>query len=142
MKTANLPLTFLSGKWSELTPNQIPIFRKFFKAPPEFIDKQYYFDLRDELSIAKDLVEYYREEGDKESLKQVRKERKGILRLELRIKNIESRRRTIRKAIERIEKNKRLSDSEKEEKIKKFKEKENEILTRFIKKADEILEKY
>tara|TARA_Y100000296_G_scaffold65776_1_gene77542 strand:- start:39 stop:2921 length:2883 start_codon:yes stop_codon:yes gene_type:complete len=142
MKTANLPLTFLSGKWSELTPNQIPIFRKFFKAPPEFIDKQYYFDLRDELSIAKDLVEYYREEGDKESLKQVRKERKGILRLELRIKNIESRRRTIRKAIERIEKNKRLSDSEKEEKIKKFKEKENEILARFIKKADEILEKY
>ena len=139
LKTGSLVGTFFSGKWSELTPNQIPIFRKFLKAPPEFIDKQYYFDLRDELSIAKDLIEYYREEGDRESLIEVRKERKGILRLESRIKHIESRRRTIRKAITRIEENKKLSDSEKEERIKKFKEKENEILARFIKQADEIL---
>ena len=139
LKSGSLVGTFFSGKWSELTPNQIPIFRKFLKAPPEFIDKQYYFDIRDELSIAKDLVEYYREEGDKDSLKKVRKEKKEILRLESRIKNIESRRRTIRKAIERVENNKKLSDSEKEEKIKKFREKENEILARFIKKADEIL---
>ena len=139
LKTGSLVGTFFSGKWSELTPNQIPIFRKFLKAPPEFIDKQYYFDIRDELSIAKDLVEYYREEGDKDSLKKVRKEKKEILRLESRIKNIESRRRTIRKAINRIEENKKLSDSEKEERIKKFREKENEILARFIKQADEIL---
>ena len=128
------------GEWSEISPHKIPITRKFFKAPPKFIDKQYYFSLRDEVSIAKDLVEYYRKEGDRESLIRVKKERKGILRLDASIKNIESQRRRIRKKIARIEENKKMSDADKQEKIRKLKEKENQILARFIKRADQILD--
>ena len=140
MKTTNLPLTFLSGEWSELTPNQIPMARKFLKAPPRFIDKQYFFNLRDEVSIAKDLVEYYREEGDRENLFKVKKERRDILRLDPMIKSVESKRRKIRKMIQKIEENKFMSDTVKEERIRRLKEKENQILVRFIKRADQILE--
>ena len=140
MKTMNLPLTFLSGEWSELTPNQIPMARKFLKAPPRFIDKQYFFNLRDEVSIAKDLVEYYREEGDRENLFKVKKERRDILRLDPMIKSVESKRRKIRKMIQKIEENKFMSDTVKEERIRRLKEKENQILVRFIKRADQILD--
>ena len=132
-------LDILNGRWSEMTPNQIPWARRVFKSQPTFVNKQVYFDIRDEVKIAENLMEYHRKEGNKEALQNVRKDRGSLLRLRPMIKGIESQRRKIRQQIKFIEDSKRMTEEQKKERIKKLLDRETIIIQRFIKRADQIL---
>jgi hypothetical protein len=122
-----------------MTPNQIPWARRVFKSQPTFVNKQVYFDIRDEVKIAENLMEYHRKEGNKEALQNVRKDRGDLLRLRPMIKGIESQRRKIRQQIKFIEDSKRMTEQQKKERIKKLLDRETIIIQRFIKRADQIL---
>ena len=122
-----------------MTPNQIPWARRVFKSQPTFVNKQVYFDIRDEVKIAENLMEYHRKEGNKEALQNVRKDRGSLLRLRPMIKGIESQRRKIRQQIKFIEDSKRMTEEQKKERIKKLLDRETIIIQRFIKRADQIL---
>ena len=69
---------------------------------------------------------------------EIRKERRGLLRLQPIIKSVESQRRKIRQQIKLIE-NSKLTEEKKKEKIKRFLDRESVIIERFIKRADRIL---
>ena len=122
-----------------MTPNQIPWARRVFKSQPTFVNKQVYFDIRDEVKIAENLMEYHRKEGNKEALQNVRKDRGSLLRLRPMIKGIESQRRKIRQQIKFIEDSKRMTEQQKKDRIKKLLDRETVIIQRFIKRADQIL---
>ena len=122
-----------------MTPNQIPWARRVFKSQPTFVNKQVYFDIRDEVKIAENLMEYHRKEGNKEALQNVRKDRGSLLRLRPMIKGIEAQRRKIRQQIKFIEDSKRMTEQQKKERIKKLLDRETIIIQRFIKRADQIL---
>ena len=132
-------LDILNGRWSEMTPNQIPWARRVFKSQPTFVNKQVYFDIRDEVKIAENLMEYHRKEGNKEALQNVRKDRGSLLRLRPMIKGVEAQRRKIRQQIKFIEDSKRMTEQQKKERIKKLLDRETIIIQRFIKRADQIL---
>jgi len=122
-----------------MTPNQIPWARRVFKSQPTFVNKQVYFDIRDEVKIAENLMEYHRNEGNKEALQNVRKDRGSLLRLRPMIKGVEAQRRKIRQQIKFIEDSKRMTEQQKKERIKKLLDRETIIIQRFIKRADQIL---
>ena len=96
-----------------MTPNQIPWARRVFKSQPTFVNKQVYFDIRDEVKIAENLMEYHRKEGNKEALQNVRKDRGDLLRLRPMIKGVEAQRRKIRQQIKFIEDSKRMTEQQK-----------------------------
>ena len=138
-RTAELGKNILTGQWDEIGTNQVPFTRRVYKSQPTFVDKQTYFDIRDEVKIAENLIEYHREEGNKEALKNIRKDRGSLLRLRPMIKGIESQRRKIRQQIKFVEDSKRLTEDQKKDKIKKLLDRESLIIQRFIKRADRIL---
>ena len=84
-------------------------------------------------------MKFHREEGNKEALKNIRKDRGSLLRLRPMIKGIESQRRKIRQQIKFVEDSKRLTEDQKKDKIKKLLDRESLIIQRFIKRADRIL---
>jgi hypothetical protein len=138
-RTTELGKNILTGQWDEIGPNQVPFTRRVYKSQPTFVDKQAYFDIRDEIKIAENLMEYHREEGNKEALANLKKERGSLLRLRPAIKLVESQRRKIRQQIKFIEDSKRLTEDQKKDKIKKLLDRESLIIQRFIKRADQIL---
>ena len=138
-RTTELGKNILTGQWDEIGPNQVPFTRRVYKSQPTFVDKQAYFDIRDEIKIAENLMEYHREEGNKEALANLKKERGSLLRLRPAIKSVESQRRKIRQQIKFIEDSKRLTEDQKKDKIKKLLDRESLIIQRFIKRADQIL---
>jgi hypothetical protein len=75
-RTTELGKNILTGKWDEIGPNQVPFTRRVFKSQPTFVDKQAYFDIRDEVKIAENLMEYHREEGNKEALQKCKKRKR------------------------------------------------------------------
>ena len=137
-RTTELGKNILTGQWDEIGPNQVPFTRRVFKSQPTFVNKQAYFDIRDEVKIAENLIEYHIEEGNRDALIKIRKERRGLLRLQPIIKSVESQRRTIRQQIKLIE-NSKLPEEKKKDKIKKLLDRESVIIERFIKRADRIL---
>jgi gas vesicle protein len=137
-RTTELGKNILTGQWDEIGPNQVPFTRRVFKSQPTFVNKQAYFDIRDEVKIAENLIEYHIEEGNRDALIKIRKERRGLLRLQPIIKSVESQRRKIRQQIKLIE-NSKLPEEKKKEKIKRFLDRESVIIERFIKRADRIL---
>ena len=138
-RTTELGKNILTGQWDEIAPNQVPFTRRVFKSQPTFVNKQAYFDIRDEVKIAENIMEYHKEEGNKDALKNLRKERGSLLRLQPAIESVESQRRKIRQQIKFIEKSKKLTEDQKKDRIKKLLDKESVIIERFIKRADRIL---
>ncbi len=129
----------LSGNWDEISLNRVPFARKFFKSQPSFINKQTYFDIRDEVKIAENLLEYLKEEREFGELRKARIENRKLLRLSPSLKSLESKRRQIRKAIKKIEDNRGMSDDTKKDRIKMLFEREERLLAIFIKRADRLL---
>jgi hypothetical protein len=137
-RTTELGKNILTGKWDEIGPNQVPFTRRVYKSQPTFVDKQAYFDIRDEVKIVENLIEYHREEGNRDALIKVRNERGRLLRLQPMLKSVESQRRKIRQRIKLIEKSK-LTEEKQKDRIKKLLDRESVIIQRFIKRADQIL---
>ena len=129
----------LSGNWDEISLNRVPFARKFFKSQPSFINKQTYFDIRDEVKIAENLLEYLTEEREFGELRKARIEYRKLLRLSPSLKSLESKRKQIRKAIKKIEDNRGMSDDTKKDRIKMYFEREERLLAIFIKRADRLL---
>ena len=129
----------LSGNWDEISLNKVPFVRKFFKSQPSFINKQTYFDIRDEVKIAENLLEYLTEEREFGELRKARIEYRKLLQLSPSLKSLESKRRQIRKAIKKIEDNRGMSDDTKKDRIKMYFEREERLLAIFIKRADRLL---
>ena len=92
----------------------------------------------DEIKIVENLIEYHREEGNRDALIKVRNERGRLLRLQPMLKSVESQRRKIRQRIKLIEKSK-LTEEKQKDRIKKLLDRESVIIQRFIKRADQIL---
>ena len=137
-RTTELGKNILTGQWDEIGPNQVPFTRRVYKSQPTFVDKQAYFDIRDEIKIVENLIEYHREEGNRDALIKVRNERGRLLRLQPMLKSVESQRRKIRQRIKLIEKSK-LTEEKQKDRIKKLLDRESVIIQRFIKRADQIL---
>mgnify|MGYP006400743635 FL=1 len=129
----------LSGNWDELSFNKVPFSRKFLKAQPTFVNKQVYFDLRDEIKIAENLIEYLTEERAFDELRKARKENRKLLMLSSSLKDLESTRRKLRKTIKQIEGYRGMSDETKERRIKLILDREGRLMSLFIKRADRIL---
>tara|TARA_R110000737_G_scaffold261237_2_gene269467 strand:+ start:2 stop:2725 length:2724 start_codon:yes stop_codon:yes gene_type:complete len=138
-RTAELGKNVLTGQWDEISANQVPFTRRVYKSQPTFVNKQVYFDIRDEIKIAENLLEYHRKEGNKDALINLKKERGSLLRLKPAIKSVESLRRGIRQQIKLIEESKRLTEDKKKDKIKKLLDRETVIIEKFIKRADQLL---
>ena len=132
-------IKILSGNWDEVSLNKVPFVRKFAKSQPSFINKQTYFDIRDEVKIAENLLEYLKEEREFGELRKARIENRKLLRLSPSLKSLESKRRQIRKAIKKIEDNRGMSDDTKKDRIKILFEREKKLLAIFIKRADRLL---
>jgi hypothetical protein len=140
-RTFELGKTFLTGEWDEIGLNDIPFVRRVVKKQPSFINKQNYFDIRDEIKIAENLIDYLTEERQFGELRDAKKEYRSLLSLSPSIKSLESQRRKFRKQIKAIEDNRRIDDDRKKELIKKIFDREEKLLTLFLKKADRILRK-
>ena len=129
----------LSGNWDEISLNRVPFVRKFFKSQPSFINKQTYFDIRDEIKIAENLIEYLTDERQFTEARKAKIDNRQLLRLSPALKSLESKRRQIRKAIQKIEESRGLSDDAKKDRIKMLFEREEKLLAIFIKRADKLL---
>ena len=129
----------LSGNWDEISLNRVPFVRKFFKSQPSFINKQTYFDIRDEIKIAENLIEYLTDERQFTEARKAKIDNRQLLRLSPALKSLESKRRQIRKAIQKIEESRGLSDDAKKDRIKMLFEREEKLLAIFIKRADKML---
>jgi len=127
------------GDWDELSFNKVPFSRKFLKAQPTFVNKQAYFDLRDEIKIAENLIEYLTEERAFDELRKARKENRKLLMLSSSLKDLESTRRKLRKTIKQIEGYRGMSDETKERRIKLILDREGRLISLFIKRADRLL---
>ena len=115
--------------------------RRVVKKQPSFINKQNYFDIRDEIKIAENLIDYLTEERQFAELREAKKDYRLLLSLSPSIKSLESRRRAFRKQIKKIEDNRSLDEDRKKELIKQIFDKEEILLTLFLKRADKILRK-
>ena len=71
----------LSGNWDEISLNRVPFVRKFFKSQPSFINKQTYFDIRDEIKIAENLIEYLTDERQFTEARKAKIDNRQLLRL-------------------------------------------------------------
>ena len=140
-RTFELGRTFLTGEWDEIGLNDIPFVRRVVKKQPSFINKQNYFDIRDEIKIAENLIDYLTEERQFVELREAKKDYRLLLSLSPSIKSLESRRRAFRKEIKRIEENRAIDEDRKKELIKQIFDKEEKLLTLFLKRADKILRK-
>ena len=140
-RTFELGRTFLTGKWDEIGLNDIPFVRRVVKKQPSFINKQNYFDIRDEIKIAENLIDYLIQERQFDELRDARQEYRSLLSLSPAIKSLESKRRKFRKQIKKIEDNRLFDDDRKKELIKKIFDREEILLTLFLKRADKILRK-
>ena len=109
------------------------------KKQPSFINKQNYFDIRDEIKIAENLIDYLTEERQFAELRKAKREYRSLLSLSPSIKSLESQRRRFRKQIKAIEENRALDEDIKKERIKLIFDKEERLLTLFLKRADRIL---
>ena len=140
-RTYGLGEKFLTGDWDEVALNDVPFVRRVVKKQPAFINKQNYFDIRDEIKIAENLIDYLIDERQFGELRDARKEYRSLLSLSPALKSLESRRRAFRKEIKRIEENRSIDDERKKELIKQIFDKEEKLLTLFLKRADRILRK-
>ena len=91
--------------------------------------------------IGSHLVDYLIDERQFGELRDARKEYRSLLSLSPALKSLESRRRAFRKEIKRIEENRSIDDERKKELIKQIFDKEEKLLTLFLKRADRILRK-
>jgi hypothetical protein len=139
LNTVDLGSKILSGNWDEISLNRVPFVRKFFKSQPSFINKQTYFDIRDEIKIAENLIEYLTDERQFTEARKAKIDNRQLLRLSPALKSLESKRRQIRKAIQKIEESRGLSDDAKKDRIKMLFEREEKLLAIFIKRADKLL---
>ena len=139
LNTVDLGLKILSGNWDEISLNRVPFVRKFFKSQPSFINKQTYFDIRDEIKIAENLIEYLTDERQFTEARKAKIDNRQLLRLSPALKSLESKRRQIRKAIQKIEESRGLSDDAKKDRIKMLFEREEKLLAIFIRRADKLL---
>ena len=79
LNTLDLLGKITSGNWDEISLNRVPFARKFFKSQPSFINKQTYFDIRDEIKIAENLIEYLTEERNFTELRKAKIEYRKLL---------------------------------------------------------------
>ena len=138
-RTFELGRTFLTGEWDEIGLNDIPFVRRVVKRQPSFINKQNYFDIRDEIKIAENLIDYLTEERQFAELRDAKREYRSLLSLSPSIKSLESQRRRFRKQIKAIEENRSLDEDTKKQRIKLIFDREERLLTLFLKRADRIL---
>ena len=96
---------------------------------------------KDGKKIGENLIDYLIDERQFGELRDARKEYRSLLSLSPALKSLESRRRAFRKEIKRIEENRSIDDERKKELIKQIFDKEEKLLTLFLKRADRILRK-